>query len=211
MINSQTHFLYPLCLFLFQSELRALSQRNADRSIEVANGIPPHQVTHTFSDHLSPGASQTRPKEPKQEIEVLQKIEDGKPRVGQSGTDPKTSSQSPTAKVPLAKMDSREPPKPPEKHVRYTPAVTVHRLPQGQVSNGGQQRSVHQGGVREHHGTQTSPLETPAPRRHAPRPHSKEIRSARLSNLGKLGQDNTTYKTKQKARRGLLNDYLNCL
>ncbi|XP_030855609.1 uncharacterized protein LOC115929765 [Strongylocentrotus purpuratus] len=167
-----------------QSELRALSQRNADRGIEVANGMPPHQGTHTFSDHLSsPGDSQTRPKEPKQEIEVVQKKEDGKTRVGQSGTDPKTSSRSPTTKIPLAKMDSS--PKPPEKHVRYTPAVTVHRLPQGQVSSGGQQRSVHQGGVREHHGTQTSPLETPAPRRHAPRPHSKEIRSARLSNLGR--------------------------
>lgn len=198
-----------------KSELRALSQRNADRGKEVDNGMPPHQGPHTFSDHLSPGASQTRPKEPKQEIEVLQKIEDGKPRVGQSGTDPKTLSRSPTTKVPLAKMDSGEPLKAPEKHVRYTPAVTVHRLPQGQVSSGGQQRSVQQGGVKEHHGTQTSPLDTPAPRRHAPRPHSKEIRSARLSNLGKLGQvhfsyhRNTTSKTKQKAGRGLLKDYLN--
>ncbi|XP_063957491.1 uncharacterized protein LOC129265434 isoform X1 [Lytechinus pictus] len=194
-----------------QSELRALSQRNADGSSETPNGISHHQGVHTFSDHLTSAGTTTshiRSKESEHDKEVLHKREDGKPQVGQSGTDPKPSSGSPTlkngldktkqlstnlntlpqssrTKATLDKLFGGEPSQPPVKHVKYTPVVTLHRLPQGEVSRDNQKQVGHQGGVREHHGTQTSPLETPAPRRHAPRPHSKEMRSTGLSHLGR--------------------------
>ena len=88
---------------------------------------------------------------------------------------------------------SRVTPKP-EKHIKYAPAVIFHRLHQGQQDSREQttpQQALQAGAGRldashiTNHGTQTSPLDTPAPRRHAPVPHSREP-GAKLSHQGDL-------------------------
>ena len=72
---------------------------------------------------------------------------------------------------------------PVRKHVKYTPAITLHtqQSPHG-TSPGEAHWKEKDRGVGMEHGTQTSPLDTPAPRRHAPVPLSQD--PPRMSHLG---------------------------
>ncbi|XP_072172480.1 uncharacterized protein [Diadema setosum] len=78
-------------------------------------------------------------------------------------------------------LNTVDPPKP-AKRVQYTPAVTFHGLSQGREAALSQEDVLAASNVTQ--GTRSSPLDTPAPRRHAPVPHARGSRT-RITHLGK--------------------------
>ncbi|XP_072032286.1 uncharacterized protein [Amphiura filiformis] len=104
--------------------------------------------------------------------------------VGQRTHHTRTSESHPTSiRHGASKRSTNQAPT--RKHVKYAPAITLHKQqsPQGGGSPGEVIWKEKERTVGMEHGTQTSPLDTPAPRRHAPVPLSQD--PPRISHLGR--------------------------